>query len=92
MCVVAAEEKDAVCQRYAADAMKTTAKAMMKTMWDRPVFMLNCLTYLADTLAPHACAARKHAELDGAIKTRVFGLIEGHVRGSLCHISCRIPL
>jgi len=92
MCVIVAEEKDVVCQRYAADAMKTTAKAMMMTTWDRPVFMLNCLTYLADMLAPHACTACKHTELDGAINMCVFGLIKGHVRGSLCHISCRIPL
>jgi len=91
MCVAAAEEKDAMRQRYAAEATKTTAKAMATTTWDRPVFVLNCLTYLADTLAPHACAARKRAELDGAVEARVLELIEDHVRGSLCHISCRTP-
>jgi hypothetical protein len=85
MCVVAAEEKDAVRQRYAAEATKATAKATAKattttTTWDRPVFVLNCLTYLADTLAPHACAARKRAELDGAVEARVLELIEDHVR------------
>jgi len=92
MCVIAAEEKDVVCQHYAADAMKTIAKAMMTTTWDRPVFMLNCLTYLADTLTLYVCTAHKHAELDGAVKTCIFGLIKGHVCESLCHISCRIPL
>jgi hypothetical protein len=93
MCVVAAEEKDVVRQRYAAEATKTTAKATATatTMtWDRPVFVLNCLTYLADTLAPHACAARKRAELDGAVEARVLELIEDHVRESRCHTSRRI--
>lgn len=66
-------------QRYAAEATKTTTRAMTTT-WDRPVFVLNCLTYLADTLAPHACAARKRAELDGAVEARVLELIEDHVR------------
>jgi hypothetical protein len=73
MCVGAAEEKDAVLRRRAAPAGAAAA-------WDRPVFVLNCLTYLADTLAQHACAARKCAELDGAVEARVRELIEEHVR------------
>ncbi|KAI0253558.1 oligomeric Golgi complex subunit 6 [Lactifluus subvellereus] len=51
--------------------------------WDRPVFVLNCLTYLADTLAQHACAARKRAELDGAVEARVRELIEEHYENVL---------
>ncbi|KAI0263475.1 oligomeric Golgi complex subunit 6 [Gloeopeniophorella convolvens] len=62
MCVGAAGEKAAAARRP----------------WDAPVFVLNCLTYLADALAPHARAARKRAELDAAIETRVQALIEEH--------------
>jgi len=92
MCVVVAEEKDVVCQCYAADAMKTTVKAMVMTTWDHPVFMLNCLTYLTNMLGLYVCAADKHAELDGVVKTCVLRLIRGYVCGPFCHISCRIPL
>jgi len=77
MCVVAAAEKDAARRRHVAPA-----SAPAET-WDRPVFVLNCLTYLVDTLAPHACAARKRAELDGIVEERVLELIEDHVRLSL---------
>src|SRR5579863_177144 len=84
MCIAAAEEKDAVRRRYAAEAAKATTTI---ATWDRPVFVLNCLTYLVDTLTPHACAARKRAELDGAIEARVLELIEDHVRISLYHFS-----
>lgn len=82
MCVAAAEEKDAVWRRQqqrATDSSLTAAAAAAMT-WDRPVFVLNCLTYLVDTLAPHACATRKRAELDGAVEARVLELIEDHVR------------
>jgi hypothetical protein len=70
MCVAAAGEKDAALRRQAAPA----------PAWDRPVFVLNCLTYLVDTLAPYPCAARKRAELDSAVEARVLELIEEHVR------------
>ena len=70
MCVAAAGEKDAALRRQAAPALA----------WDRPVFVLNCLTYLVDTLAPYPCAARKRAELDSAVEARVLELIEEHVR------------
>jgi conserved oligomeric Golgi complex subunit 6 len=70
MCVAAAGEKDAALRRQAAPA----------PTWDRPVFVLNCLTYLVDTLAPYPCAARKRAELDSAVEARVLELIEEHVR------------
>jgi hypothetical protein len=65
MCVHAAEEK-----KHA-----TAAGAG----WDRPVFVLNCLTYLEDTLAPHACAARKREALHVEVETRVRELITEHV-------------
>lgn len=64
MCVHAADEK------YAA----TGAGG-----WDRPVFVLNCLTYLADTLAPHACASRKREALHVQVEARVRELINEHV-------------
>src|SRR5579863_432166 len=86
MCVAAADEKDAARQRHATPA-STTAEAATAT-WDRPVFVLNCLTYLVDTLSPHACAARKCAELDGLVETRVLELIEDHVRHSF--LSCGV--
>jgi hypothetical protein len=70
MCVAAAGEKDAALRRQAAPAF----------VWDRPVFVLNCLTYLVDTLAPYPCAARKRVELDSAVEARVLELIEDHVR------------
>ncbi|KAI9452165.1 oligomeric complex COG6 [Russula earlei] len=70
MCIAAAGEKDAALRRR---PMPTAGAA-----WDRPVFVLNCLTYLVDTLALHPCAARKRAELDGAVETRVLELIEEH--------------
>lgn len=70
MCVAAAGEKDAAIRRQAATALA----------WDRPVFVLNCLTYLVDALAPYPCAARKRAELDSAVEARVLELIEEHVR------------
>jgi hypothetical protein len=70
MCVAAAGEKDAALRRQAAPA----------PAWDRPVFVLNCLTYLVDTLAPYPCASRKREELDGAVEARVLELIEEHVR------------
>lgn len=70
MCAAAAGEKDAALRRQAAPA----------PAWDRPVFVLNCLTYLVDTLAPYPCAARKRAELDNAVEARVLELIEEHVR------------
>jgi conserved oligomeric Golgi complex subunit 6 len=73
MCVSAAEEKDTVLRRRAGPG--GTAHA-----WDRPVFVLNCLTYLADTLSPHPCATRKHVELGNTIEARVRELIEEHVR------------
>jgi len=72
MCVAAAEEKDA--------ALRRRANATAGTTWDRPVFVLNCLTYLVDTLAQHPCAARKRAELDDAVEARVLELIKEHVR------------
>jgi conserved oligomeric Golgi complex subunit 6 len=78
MCVGAAEEKDAVLRRRAAPAGAAAT-------WDRPVFVLNCLTYLADTLAPHPCAARKRAELDSTVEVRVRELIEEHVRIPVPH-------
>ncbi|KAF8486745.1 oligomeric complex COG6 [Russula emetica] len=68
MCVAAAGEKDAALRRQAAPA----------PAWDRPVFVLNCLTYLVDTLTPYPCAARKRAELDSAVEARVLELIEEH--------------
>jgi hypothetical protein len=68
MCVAAAGEKDAVLRRQAAPA----------PAWDLPVFVLNCLTYLVDTLAPYPCAARKRTELDSAVEARVLELIEEH--------------
>jgi hypothetical protein len=77
MCVAAAEEKDVVRQRRATAAVATEVAT---ATWDRPVFVLNCLTYLVDTLSPHACAARKRTELDGLVETRVLELIEDHVR------------
>lgn len=64
MCVHAADEK------YAA----TGAGG-----WDRPVFVLNCLSYLADTLAPHACASRKREALHVQVEARVRELINEHV-------------
>ena len=70
MCVAAAGEKDAALRRQAAPA----------PAWDRAVFVLNCLTYLVDTLAPYPCAARKRAELDSTVEARVLELIEEHVR------------
>lgn len=70
MCVAAAGEKDAALRRQAVPAL----------VWDRPVFVLNCLTYLVDTLAPYPCAARKRTELDSAVEARVLELIEEHVR------------
>ncbi len=78
MCVHAAEEKDAALRRNvpAANAAATA------TGWDRPVFVLNCLAYLADTLAPHPCAARKHEALNAQIEMRVRELINEHVRPS----------
>lgn len=75
MCVAAAEEKDATLRRRATSASTGAAAA-----WDRPVFVLNCLTYLVDTLVLHPCAARKRAELDGVVEARVRELIEEHVR------------
>ncbi|KAI0280541.1 oligomeric complex COG6 [Russula aff. rugulosa BPL654] len=68
MCVAAAGEKDAALRRQAVPAL----------VWDRPVFLLNCLTYLVDTLAPYPCAARKRTELDSAVEARVLELIEEH--------------
>lgn len=44
------------------------------------MFVLNCLTYLVDTLAPYPCAARKREELDDVVEARVLELIEEHVR------------
>ena len=44
------------------------------------MFVLNCLTYLADTLAPHACGARKREALHVQVEARVHGLINEHVR------------
>ena len=73
MCVAAAGEKDAALRRQAA----------LGPAWDRPVFVLNCLTYLVDTLAPYPCASRKRTELDSAVEARVLELIEEHVRFSL---------
>jgi hypothetical protein len=70
MCVATAEEKDAALRRQPAVAVA----------WDRPVFVLNCLTYLVDALAPHPCAARKRAELDATVEARVRELIDEHVR------------
>ncbi|KAF8470455.1 oligomeric complex COG6 [Russula ochroleuca] len=83
MCVAAAGEKDAALRRHVTSApspVTTTATAGTGVggVWDRPVFVLNCLTYLVDTLAPYPCAARKHAELDGAVEARVLELIEEH--------------
>jgi conserved oligomeric Golgi complex subunit 6 len=77
MCVAAAGEKDAALRRQAAPANAATGTG---SAWDRPVFVLNCLTYLVDTLGPYPCAARKRAELDSAVETRVLELIEEHVR------------
>ncbi len=77
MCVAAAGEKDAALRRQAARANAATGTG---SAWDRPVFVLNCLTYLVDTLGPYPCAARKRAELDNAVETRVLELIEEHVR------------
>jgi len=73
VCIAAAGEKDAALQRQTAPA----------PAWDRPVFVLNCLTYLVDTLAPYPCAARKRAELDSAVETRVLELIEEHYEAVL---------
>ena len=47
--------------------------------WDSAVFVLNCLTYLADTLAPHTCAARKREALQVDVEARVRELITEHV-------------
>jgi hypothetical protein len=83
MCVAAAGEKDAALRRHVTNVPgPATAAAGASTggAWDRPVFVLNCFTYLADTLAPYPCAARKRAELDGAVEARVLELIEEHVR------------
>ena len=48
--------------------------------WDSAVFVLNCLTYLADTLAPHTCAARKREALNLDVEARVRELITEHVK------------
>jgi hypothetical protein len=85
MCVAAAEEKDATRQRHATPA--SAAAETATATWDRPVFVLNCLTYLVDTLSLHACAARKCAELNGLVETRVLELIEDHVRDTLSFLS-----
>lgn len=74
MCVAAAGEKDAALRRHAG------AGAGAGSAWDRPVFVLNCLTYLVDTLAPYPCALRKRAELDDIVEARVLELTEEHVR------------
>jgi hypothetical protein len=66
MCITAAGEKDAALRRQAAPA----------PTWDRPVFVLNCLTYLVDMLAPYPCASCKREELEAW----VLELIEEHVR------------
>ncbi|KAH9032506.1 oligomeric complex COG6 [Lactarius hengduanensis] len=76
MCVHAAEEKDAARRRNLPASATTTG-------WDRPVFVLNCLTYLADTLAPHACAARKRAALHVQVEARVRELINEHYENVL---------
>ena len=47
--------------------------------WDSAVFVLNCLTYLADTLAPHTCASRKREALQAYVEARVRELIAEHV-------------
>jgi len=78
MCVAAAGEKDAALRRQATPAIAAAGGA--GSAWDRPVFVLNCLTYLVDTLAPYPSAARKRAELDSAVEARVLELIEEHVR------------
>jgi hypothetical protein len=54
--------------------------------WDCPVFMLNYLMYLVDTLTPHPCAACKCAELNSAVEVRVLELIEEQVRFAPSHI------
>ena len=72
MCVAAAGEKDAALRRHVG--------AGAGSAWDRPVFVLNCLTYLVDTLAPYPCAARKREELDDIVEARVLELTEEHVR------------
>jgi hypothetical protein len=59
---------------HAADEKHATTSG-----WDRPVFVLNCLTYLADTLAPHACASRKREALHVQVEARVRELINEHV-------------
>ncbi|KAF8267909.1 oligomeric complex COG6-domain-containing protein [Lactarius quietus] len=51
--------------------------------WDRPVFVLNCLTYLVDTLAPHACAARKREAVHVQVEARVRELINEHYENVL---------
>jgi hypothetical protein len=83
MCVAAAGEKDAALRRHVTNAPGSAAAAAGAAAggaWDRPVFVLNCLTYLVDTLVPYPCAARKRTELDGAVEARVLELIEDHVR------------
>lgn len=79
MCVHAAEEKDVARRRN----LPTTTAA---SGWDRPVFVLNCLTYLADTLSPHACAAHKRAALHVQVEARVRELINEHY-GNVLHDS-----
>ena len=69
LCVAAAGEKDAALRRQAAPF----------PAWDHPVFVLNCLTYFVDTLAPCPCAARKHAEMDSAVEAHLLEPIEEHV-------------
>jgi len=81
MCVHAAEEKDAALRRNVPGP--ATNAAAMATGWDHPVFVLNCLAYLVDTLTPHPCTAPKREVLNAQIKMRIRELINKHVRPSL---------
>ncbi|KAI0045369.1 oligomeric complex COG6 [Auriscalpium vulgare] len=65
MCVTAAEEKEERERRRG-------------RVWDRKVFVLNCLTYLVSVLEAYAFTGTKREMLDGVIEGRVQELTEEH--------------
>lgn len=56
-------------------------KQKLRSWWDRPVFVLNTLTYLESVLEPFSFTEDKQQMLQGLIESRLLQLTEEHYNG-----------
>ncbi|EIN07029.1 oligomeric complex COG6 [Punctularia strigosozonata HHB-11173 SS5] len=51
--------------------------------WDKPIFVLNCLTYLQNVLEPYSFTSEKQQMIEGLVQQRVHELTEEHYQNIL---------